>query len=189
MKSGLPPRRDELLGMIVDHLLQQGLSDASLRPLAAAVGTNARMLMYHFNSRDALLEAALAEVRRRHLEALVGWAEADRGSSKEALLRFWSWVSSRRVEPYVRLSIEAEILAAQSHPGWKKVAAAMCGDWVDVLEGKVPPAIAPQRRRAVATAVAASFRGLLLDLAVTGERARVNAAAHELARLGYTSPP
>ena len=183
MKTELKVRRDELLGAIVDHLLHQGLADASLRPLAAAVGTNARMLMYHFNSRDALLEAALSEARRRHLEALVGWAEADKGNQKEALGRFWSWISSRRVEPYVRLSLEAEILAAQGRPGWKKLAAGMCGDWIDVLEVRLPGSIPAQKRRAVATAVAATFRGLLLDLAVTGERTRVNAAAHELARM------
>lgn len=181
MKIESRARRDELLAAIVDHLLQQGLSGASLRPIAAAIGTNARMLIYHFNSRDALFEAALTEARRRHLEALVGWAEQDKGSAKEGLARFWSWASSRRVEPYVRLSIEAEILAAQGRTELKKIAAGMIGDWIDVIEVRLPPTLPAPRRRALATAVGAGFRGLLLDLAVTGERTRVNAAAHELA--------
>lgn len=181
MKKEASGRRDELLASIVDHLLQQGLAGASLRPIAAAIGTNGRMLIYHFNSRDELFAAAMAEARRRHLEALVGWAEQDRGSAKDGLVRFWSWASSRRVEPYVRLSIEAEILAAQGRVELKKLAAGMVGDWVDVIEGRLQANVPPLRRRAVATAVAAGFRGLLLDLAVTGERTRVNAAAHELA--------
>ncbi len=170
-----------MLVAIVDHLLEQGLSGASLRPIAAAIGTNARMLIYHFNSRDELIEAAIAEARRRHLEALVGWAEHDKGSAKDGLSRFWSWASSRRVEPYVRLSVEAEILAAQGSSNLKKIAAGMLGDWIDVIESRLPPSLPVQRRRAAATAIAAGFRGLLIDLAVTGERTRVNAAAHELA--------
>lgn len=170
-----------MLVAIVDHLLEQGLSGASLRPIAAAVGTNARMLIYHFNSRDELIEAAIAEARRRHLEALVAWAELDKGSAKDGLARFWSWASSRRVEPYVRLSVEAEILAAQGGSSLRKIAAGMLGDWIDVIESRLPPSLPAARRRAAATAIAAGFRGLLIDLAVTGERTRVNAAAHELA--------
>lgn len=182
MKSNGPNRRGALLETIVDHLIQQGLSNASLRPLAAAAGTNARMLMYHFNSKEELLVEALEAARRRHLEALKGWMESERGGGRDALARFWSWCSSRRNEPWVRLSLEIEVLAGQGRNELRPLAVRMNADWVDAIESRLAGGTTPpSRRRAVATAAAGAFRGLLLDLSVTGERTRVNAAAHEVA--------
>jgi AcrR family transcriptional regulator len=48
-------RRDELLESAADYVLQHGLIGMSLRPLAAALGTSDRMLLYHFTSRDQLV--------------------------------------------------------------------------------------------------------------------------------------
>lgn len=42
------------------HVLEHGLSSASLRPLARAAGTSDRMLIYHFGSKEGLVEALLA---------------------------------------------------------------------------------------------------------------------------------
>jgi AcrR family transcriptional regulator len=39
--------------------LLRGVSDLSLRPAAAALGTTARMLIYYFGSRERLLFAAM----------------------------------------------------------------------------------------------------------------------------------
>ncbi|MGX1510221.1 TetR/AcrR family transcriptional regulator [Streptomyces collinus] len=49
-----PEIRDRILDACVDHALRHGLPDR-LEPLAAASGTSARMLIYHFGTRDALL--------------------------------------------------------------------------------------------------------------------------------------
>jgi AcrR family transcriptional regulator len=48
-------RHDELLEQATDHVLEHGLIGLTLRPLAAAIGTSDRMLIYHFGSRDALV--------------------------------------------------------------------------------------------------------------------------------------
>ncbi|MGW3288682.1 hypothetical protein ACWDR3_28990 [Streptomyces sp. NPDC001002] len=50
-----------------DHALAHGLPDR-LEPLATATGTSARMLIYHFGTRDALLRAILG--RARHAPSL-----------------------------------------------------------------------------------------------------------------------
>lgn len=41
-------RRQRILNQIADHLLATGLKDASLRHLAAAIGTSDRMLLWAF---------------------------------------------------------------------------------------------------------------------------------------------
>src|SRR4051794_29641819 len=42
------PRRDQLLDRVTDHVLEHGLIGLTLRPVAAALGTSDRMLLYHF---------------------------------------------------------------------------------------------------------------------------------------------
>ena len=52
-------RREELLDQVADHVLEHGLIGLTLRPVAAAIGTSDRMLIYHFGSRDALVSAVV----------------------------------------------------------------------------------------------------------------------------------
>ena len=63
-RPGRPEQRAALLDGVVEHVLREGVATLSLRPLAAALGTSDRMLLYYFGTRDKLLVAALAEVRR-----------------------------------------------------------------------------------------------------------------------------
>ncbi len=53
-----------------DHVLSEGLIGLTLRPLAAALGTSDRMLLYHFDSRDALVSAVVARVTARSVRAV-----------------------------------------------------------------------------------------------------------------------
>lgn len=48
-----------------DYVLARGLAGLSLRPLAAALDTSPRMLLYDFGSKQELVSAVLAEARRR----------------------------------------------------------------------------------------------------------------------------
>ena len=63
-------RRDELLQGATDYALERGLIGLSLRPVAAALGTSDRMLLYHFGSKDALVVAVIGEATRRSTEVL-----------------------------------------------------------------------------------------------------------------------
>jgi AcrR family transcriptional regulator len=62
-----PDIRERLLDACVDYSLAHGLPDR-LEPLASATSTSARMLIYHFGTRDALLRAVLTSARRRQQE-------------------------------------------------------------------------------------------------------------------------
>jgi AcrR family transcriptional regulator len=74
--------REDLLDKVTDHVLVHGLIGLSLRPVAAAVGTSDRMLIYHFTSRDALVSAVVARTTDRavhQVEALPGAATVRAG--------------------------------------------------------------------------------------------------------------
>ena len=60
-----PERRQELLEAVVEYVLKNGLTGLSLRPLAKGVGTSARMLLYHFESREKLLALIIDTIREQ----------------------------------------------------------------------------------------------------------------------------
>lgn len=63
-------RRDELAEAACDYVLEHGVIGLSLRPLAAAIGTSDRMLVYHFGSRDALVAEILERSTARSVDLL-----------------------------------------------------------------------------------------------------------------------
>lgn len=90
-------QREELLDKVTAHVLQHGLIGLSLRPVAAAVGTSDRMLIYHFSSRDALVSAVVAratEIAVSEVNALPGAATVRSGVN-----RLWS---AYRTQPLSR---------------------------------------------------------------------------------------
>ena len=80
-------RRDALLAASTDHVLAEGLIGLSLRPLAKAVGTSDRMLIYHFGNRDGLVAAIIDEATSRSVEHLAGM-RAPR-TVKAGVLQLW----------------------------------------------------------------------------------------------------
>jgi len=145
-----PDRRGATLAKASDYVLEHGLAGLSLRPLAAALGTSPRMLLYDFESKEQLVDEVLAEIRRR-LAAMLG----DR---RELDLRaIWEWISAPEREPFLKLFFEVYVDALarpQAHAGG---AAPLVRDWLDFLDSR--SAADP----ATATLMVAVVRGLLLD--------------------------
>lgn len=110
MKKG-ERRRAELLERLADHLLAHGLQGASLRPLAAAVGTSDRMLLHYFADKEELLTASLNLVSQR-LIAMLEAARAEPLPFDALLALLAGMVRDPRVQPYMRLWLELLPLAA-----------------------------------------------------------------------------
>ena len=149
-----PERRNRTLAQVADYLLEHGLEGVSLRPLAAALGTSTRMLLYDFGTKEALLDEALAEIRRR-LAGLLADLQSGRGDSV-TLAAVWDWVSAEQRLPFMRLFFETYVDALK-HPERGRP---MVADWLDFLETRwQPEGLDP----ATATLFVAVIRGLLLD--------------------------
>ncbi|MFG2991842.1 TetR/AcrR family transcriptional regulator [Streptomyces sp. NPDC048257] len=54
-------KRADLLRRVREYVIRNGLAGLSLRPLAKALGTSDRMLLYYFGSKDRLVAEALAQ--------------------------------------------------------------------------------------------------------------------------------
>jgi AcrR family transcriptional regulator len=164
--------RAELLESAVDYVCKHGLADLSLRPLAAALGSSPSLLLYHFGSKEALLVAIIRAGRARQ-HAVMRNVELAGKSERDAARLLWRSWSGPAWRPITRLFFEVYALALQTpsrFPGFLDEAVA---DWVTALADGDESSHA----RARATVMLAAFRGLLLDLCSTNDKARVDAAA------------
>jgi AcrR family transcriptional regulator len=176
-RSPDPTRRAELLTAVADYLLYNGMADLSLRPLAGALGTSPRMLLYHFGSKEQLVAEALAASRERQREATQAWLEKQPElGPAELLRRFWAWQLDGH-QPFLRLFFEVYGLALQEKerfPGFLDRAVA---DWLEFMGALLLRAgLTAAQARIAATAVIAGYRGLLLDFLATGDRRRTERA-------------
>src|SRR5262249_51593941 len=101
-------KREVLLARALQYVLVHGLEDLSLRPLASALGTSARMLVYHFGSREDLLRALVMRLRRQEDARIRDWwKEGGRKRSLPDFVRwYWGRLSSRYATPAGRLLFE-----------------------------------------------------------------------------------
>ena len=173
-----PRIRAELLESVVDYVLDAGLTDLSLRPLAGGVGTSPRTLLYHFGSKEELTIAVVGAATQRQLRLLEAWYERSaEHDTRTMLLRAWQWITAPRHEPLLRLLFETYGLALRDRRRYASFLRSASTDWVDpftrTLEAR---GFSRDRAKALATLLVAVVRGLLLDVLATGERARVDRA-------------
>ncbi|GAA5110398.1 TetR/AcrR family transcriptional regulator [Pseudonocardia adelaidensis] len=172
--------RAALLRSAIGHLAEHGLGGATLRGIAAAIGTSHRMLIYHFGSRDGLVLAIVRSVEEEQRAALAELAADAGASTAELARRMWERVADPRLHPHERLFFELYGRALQGDPGAAPMLEWVVPTWVDQLTTLlVQRGLPADQARATARLGLATVRGLLLDLLATGDRAAAD-AAHEL---------
>jgi len=181
------PRKDELLERAYRYALEHGLADLSLRPLAAAIGSSPRVLLFLFGSKDGLVSELLARARADELAFLAqatAGEPADLGAMVDAT---WQWLAADQVRPLLTLWTEAYARSlAEPHGPWSGFAAQSVADWLAVLSTARPadqgsdsgPAAEADRTLALAV-----LRGCMLDLLATGDADRVTGALASYAGL------
>lgn len=169
-----PHRRARTLAAATDYVLARGLAGLSLRPLAAALNTSTRMLLYDFGSKEKLVAEILAEVRRRE-EVLLADGLRDAAATPAELTRaIWTWLTEPEREPFLRLFFEVYVDAANHPERYPHDRHAIVTDWVDTLRAT----FGDDRT----TVVIAVVRGLLLDRFLTGDNRRTDEALEQFAR-------
>jgi AcrR family transcriptional regulator len=168
-----PHIKERLLDACADHALAHGLPDR-LEPLATATGTSARMLIYHFGTRDALLRAVLGRARQRQLDTFGDLLRVRPDEPYTATLnRAWTSITGPDGQPYLRMFGQLRESAEQQlWPNFRRTATT---DWLGPLEDGLRSIGRPD----LATLVLAVIRGLLMDLDATGDTTRTGRAFHD----------
>lgn len=178
-------RRAELLDLAYEYAVQHGRTDITLRPIAAAIGSSPRVLIYLFGSKDGLIKALLGRSRAEEVALLSELRQvgaSSRDTLREATLRIWSYLAEEARRPLLRLWLDgyARSLSQPAGP-WAGFARNSVEDWLallaDVQSAEVRDTAAGLAERTLALAV---LRGALLDLLSTDDQARVTAAVRAL---------
>src|SRR6266498_285273 len=101
------PRKEELLERAYGYVLEHGIADLSLRPLAAAVGSSPRVLLFLFGSKDGLVRALFARARADELE-LLAHLRATRAETDLPLVvaEVWRWLVADEHRALLALWVE-----------------------------------------------------------------------------------
>jgi AcrR family transcriptional regulator len=172
-------RRDELAAGATDYVLEHGLIGLSLRPLAAALGTSDRMLLYHFSDKDDLVATVLRVATDR---SVAGIRQLQRSAGvAEAVVDLWQLVSTREQARCQRLYVEAAALGVLGTEPFATVVAEANDAWMDALaDHLVGSGLARANAPRAARLVEAAFMGFQLDEPLETD-ARIRASVADLA--------
>jgi AcrR family transcriptional regulator len=172
MPASASPRREELLEQTYRYALEHGVADLSLRPLAAAVGSSPRVLLFLFGSKAGLVQALLARARQDELGLLdrARSAGAGRRDLVAVASELWEWLAGEEHRALLTLWVEGYGRSLIDPDGpWAGFAAATVADWLEVFGEATPDG-------AEGTLILAVLRGAMLDLLATGDVERIGAA-------------
>lgn len=123
-----PAARDKVLDAFEQLLIENGERETTLDAVARAAGVSKGGLIYHFNSREALIEGLL-----RRLEVLAHEDLLLMDSAPEGRVEYYVRTCAQADEPLDRTLIAATRLLQRSHSHTREVLAAVHDRWFQSL--------------------------------------------------------
>lgn len=181
--SGSPrgeARRRQLLDRVTNDLAVNGLVDFSLRRAARAAGTTHKVLLYHFDSADDLLEQAVLRLRQRRIDKGLAAATSAAGPRPlaERVRAMWPVI----VGEEARVLDQAIGLALYDPARYAALGREASQQYLPSLLSICPAGWSDQRRLEVAEMILAVLRGFLVDARTSGDTAGTAAGFEALMR-------
>jgi AcrR family transcriptional regulator len=131
-----PSERDRLLGLVVDLILREGVIDLSLSALARKIGSNNRMILYYFGSKQELLDEASTRAFEQFplLNALFARLSGP-GDLEERLVHAWRDLSDPANHDYLRLYFQRFGIAMRETGQWDVFLERQGSTWPDMVAG------------------------------------------------------
>ena len=156
--------RDALEDAVLTFIVQQGLTQWSLRSLADHLGVSTYTLTYHFGSKEQLLGVILARFETQMQAMMQTWALETGMTTSMLLRRFWEWllVPERTSLGQTFFDIYAQALR---HPEqFAQLLASGFPAWNTMLQQRLEKDGLPQSSSVVvASILVSSVTGLYLD--------------------------
>ena len=169
--------RARLLERITDYIVKHGLHDLSLRPMAEAVDSSPRMLLYHFGSKEELVSTVLSGIRARQMLMFDAMRRSEIFTPAAVCGAAWATISDPAFAPSMHLFFEAYSIALRDPGRFPGFIDGAVEDWIVFLsQPLIASGMSKAEARAEATLILATYRGFMLDLAATGDRKRISAA-------------
>jgi len=177
---------DRLLRLTAGYVLEHGIAGLTLRRLSTAIGSNNRMLLYYFGSKEQLIAHALL-FASTGFPALSSAISALDGSEPlvDRLNACWAGIAAPENLPFHRLFFEVFGVAAHQPGRFDEFLASVGHDWVNQVAGYLrADGVPPSTAASLARELVALWRGLQFDLLSTGDADTV-AATHSAAARAF----
>jgi len=160
-------RRRELLDLVIEDLLANGLADFSLRRAARAAGTTHKVLLYYFDGADDLLVQAVHRLRdRRIVNAMDAIGDNDLSLADKLRAVFPAFVGE--VSGLRQALDQAMGLAMYDPARYAGLGRAATDQYLPSLLALCPDGWSEARKTEVAQMVLATLRGFLVDWLTSG---------------------
>ena len=124
---------------MASFVLENGLSAASLRPLAKAAGTSDRMLIYHFGSKERLIEDLLEYIADIYADALdLSFGSERVHSRQDCLERVMAFTNKPEMQPFMALWWEIVAGSVQEQAGYREAARSMMHLLLNWMKSQLP---------------------------------------------------
>jgi AcrR family transcriptional regulator len=181
-------RRAELLDAVVDYVCKNGVAELSLRPLAQAVDSSPRVLLYYFKSKEDLVTEVLEQAGARQ-RRLFDRLRTEHLGSSDACREIWNVMRAPAAESLFRLFFEVFGLALQDRKRYARFLKRVVEPWLEYIAAPfVESGLSKTEARAHATIILAGFRGFLMDLCATRDRERIDRAVEIWLQLLSNAP-
>jgi AcrR family transcriptional regulator len=176
-------RRPELLAAATDYVFEHGLANLSIRPLAAALGISHRAVLHHFGSKEELIGEILHQLRERDRLMIAAEVTELRAGGDDPILVAWKRMSDPTYHSYWRFYFEVFGIALRDRENYGSFLEGIITEWLELLSPLlIEEGCDPAEAEPIASLLLASFRGLYMDMLVSGDQERVDRAAVDLAR-------
>jgi AcrR family transcriptional regulator len=174
-------RRPELLAALTEYILDNGVADFSLRRTAAALRISHATLLRHFSTKEDLLDEVVHKIRVDFNARLQRETQSGQTRSlKEYLVSAWEHLCEPREQRQFRLLFELVKIAPHESGQKAGLVRSLVDEFIESIQVVLErERYSKKRARIVATSILAQVRGLHLDLAISGDIARVDAAMRD----------
>jgi AcrR family transcriptional regulator len=173
-------RRGELLEAVGEYVLDNGVASLSLRRVADAVGVSHVTLQHHFGSKDQLVNEIVEHLLERTLVPQGVYPGGAPDPARDLPTRWralWAHLTSAPGQRDIRLFTEVLGQSLFGQAGYTEGLERSMRRRLDLVTTNVIALGCPEEEAgAFATVMLATFRGLVMDLLVTGERERLDKA-------------
>ena len=180
--STVTDRRSELLDSAVQWVFANGFAELSLRPLATALKTSDRMLLYYFETKEQLVSEIAISAANTLVTLMPSGGPTK--SAKSWLDSCWTLYTDDSVRSAMLLLFELDVLGARNPEAFGAATTQVADMWIaNVHDSLGALGVSGRNRRAVSKVVAAALVGLVLDTLVRNDSKRPTAELAVLAGL------
>lgn len=133
-------KKAQIIQLITQYFIEYGLSDIGLRKLAAVSGTSDRMLIYYFETKDALIGEVLHSIASGfvgQLDLLFGQHKRNRDVLLDELLTL---SGTPQFYAVIQLWFEVVGLAARGQEPFLHNATEIAANWLNWIESRMADA-------------------------------------------------